>query len=495
MSRKTSTSSRDSSQQSRSLHRFSNKGTNKDIQDLTDKLNRFRFGGKSAIRRSSTTAKNYTLDDLVQSIKTGKIKRIVVLAGAGISTLSGIPDFRQVFYFNTITPGTGLYDNLQRYNIPYPEAIFELSYFRRNPKPFFHLAKELYPGRYQPNIIHYFMRYLNDKQLLHRLYTQNIDSLERAAGVPVDKIVEAHGTFMTATCLKCRQKHTCDEIREQIFNDKIPLCIKTKNCQGTVKPDIVFFGEDLPRRFQLYMQDLPMCDCCIVMGTSLAVYPFADIVDCPARSTPRLLINREIVGTFVSPRLYDVMMINDLEYSVKELLTKLEWIDDIKKLMNENNKPTSNKSNNHSNNNSATNDRLKAAEAFLQQKRHFSTFQNANIQQSQRTKVGQLPKSVYTTSTKLLIEKRNDALLLNRRNSKSAIVKKTVVLTSSSSDNDDSIMSFNSSISDTELKPFSLFKSTKSISKAKSDCGSTENNSQSKLKRYPLFHATLRTDT
>lgn len=77
------------------------------------------------------------------------------------------------------TPGTGLYDNLQRYNIPYPEAIFELNYFHRNPKPFFHLAKELYPGRYLPNLIHYFIRYLHDENLLHRVYTQNIDGLER----------------------------------------------------------------------------------------------------------------------------------------------------------------------------------------------------------------------------------------------------------------------------------------------------------------------------
>jgi NAD-dependent SIR2 family protein deacetylase len=78
------------------------------------------------------------------------------------------------------TPGTGLYDNLQRYNIPYPEAIFELNYFNRNPNPFFHLAKELYPGKFSPNIIHYFIRYLYDQNLLHRVYTQNIDGLERS---------------------------------------------------------------------------------------------------------------------------------------------------------------------------------------------------------------------------------------------------------------------------------------------------------------------------
>jgi NAD-dependent deacetylase sirtuin 3 len=134
--------------------------------------------------------KSFSVDKLIESIKTGRYKRIIILAGAGISTPSGIPDFRYVdslanfkfikdLFFRT--PGTGLYDNLQRYNIPYPEAIFELNYFYRNPQPFFHLAKELYPGRYFPNIIHYFIRYLHDQNILHRVYTQNIDGLERSA--------------------------------------------------------------------------------------------------------------------------------------------------------------------------------------------------------------------------------------------------------------------------------------------------------------------------
>lgn len=77
------------------------------------------------------------------------------------------------------SPGSGLYSNLEQYNIPYPEAIFELMYFFVNPKPFFTLAKELYPGNYRPNYAHYFLRLLHDKGLLLRLYTQNIDGLER----------------------------------------------------------------------------------------------------------------------------------------------------------------------------------------------------------------------------------------------------------------------------------------------------------------------------
>lgn len=79
-------------------------------------------------------------------------------------TAAGIPDFR--------SPGSGLYDNLQKYNLPYPQAIFEINFFRENPKPFFVLAKELYPGVFKPTFGHYFIRMLQDKGLLLRHYTQ-----------------------------------------------------------------------------------------------------------------------------------------------------------------------------------------------------------------------------------------------------------------------------------------------------------------------------------
>lgn len=79
------------------------------------------------------------------------------------------------------TPGTGLYDNLQKYKIPNPMAIFDLDYFHYDPKPFFTLAKELYPsGKYKPCPPHYFAKLLHDKGLLLRMYTQNIDGLERS---------------------------------------------------------------------------------------------------------------------------------------------------------------------------------------------------------------------------------------------------------------------------------------------------------------------------
>lgn len=205
-------------------------------------------------------------------------------------TAAGIPDFR--------SPGTGLYNNLKKYKLPYPTAIFEIDYFVHKPRPFFALAKELYPGNFRPTACHYFVRLLNDKGLLLRHYTQNIDTLERIAGIPDERLVEAHGTFHTNHCLDCRRAHSLEWMREQIFADKLPRC---QRCGSLVKPDIVFFGENLPERFYtLPERDLGECDLLIVMGTSLEVHPFAGLVDLVNDRSVRLLINRETVGVGMS---------------------------------------------------------------------------------------------------------------------------------------------------------------------------------------------------
>ncbi|XP_013413830.1 NAD-dependent protein deacetylase sirtuin-3 [Lingula anatina] len=282
-----------------------------------------------SVTTSSAICNN--LEDVSRYIREGRAKNIVVMAGAGISTPSGIPDFR--------SPGTGLYDNLQQYNIPYPEAIFDIDYFHMNPRPFFALSKELYPsGKYRPNYIHYFMRLLHDKGLLHRMYTQNIDGLERLAGIPSEKLVEAHGTFSTATCIRCNLEHRGDEIKDAIFSDKLPKCKKT-NCLGIVKPDIVFFGEELPRRFYYYLKDFPQADLVLVLGTSLEVEPFASIVDASRSYIPRVLFNREAVGPFKRKRRNnDVVSEGDLIANVQKFVRILEWQKDMEYLMKENEK-------------------------------------------------------------------------------------------------------------------------------------------------------------
>ncbi|KAJ2684907.1 NAD-dependent protein deacetylase sirtuin-2 [Coemansia spiralis] len=238
-------------------------------------------------------ASDSLLEAIADMVVTGKAKNVIVMAGAGISTDAGIPDFR--------SPGTGLYDNLQKFNLPHPEAIFSIDYFRRNPKPFYVLAKELYPGQYVPTQSHFFVKLLEQKGLLLRHYTQNIDCLERAAGIDPELIVEAHGSFHTAHCIgrKCRQEYSQAWVKEHIFRDEIPRC---SSCDSLVKPDITFFGEGLPSRFfELLVEDFAKCDLLIVMGTSLLVQPFASIIDHVGPHVPRLLINRMRVGESKAP--------------------------------------------------------------------------------------------------------------------------------------------------------------------------------------------------
>ena len=306
------------------------------------------------------------------------------------------------------------------------------------------------------------------------------------AGIPAEKIVEAHGTFVTATCLRCREKYRCDDIRAQIFDDQVPKCYKTARCTGVIKPDIVFFGEDLPPRFQLYTQDLPAADCCIVMGTSLAVYPFAGIVDSATRATPRLLLNRELVGTFLAPRLNDVTMIGDLEMNVKDCLTRWDAIGQMMALMKQENDEHEKKNKAQqrpaiASASTAVNDRLKAAETFLEQKRKFSMLHPSR---PNRTFASQ-PRTIFNESTKNIVEKHNDALLFNRRRSKSLFpVIPSSQLSSSTSD------SLDSSLSDSELTPFSFQRTstTTRVLPAKANAAAPNTTK----KRDPLLNASLR---
>ncbi|XP_068129219.1 NAD-dependent protein deacetylase sirtuin-3-like isoform X1 [Hyperolius riggenbachi] len=265
-----------------------------------------------------------SLADIAHLILKNRCRKIIVMVGAGISTPSGIPDFR--------TPGSGLYANLKKYHVPYPEAIFDIDYFTYNPRPFFALAKELYPGKFKPNVIHYFLRLLHEKGLLLRCYTQNIDGLERMVGIPAKKLVEAHGTFSSASCHLCYTPFPAKEARDCIMSGKSPRCTI---CHGVVKPDIVFFGEDLPKRFDKFSTDFPRADLLIVMGTSLKIEPFAKIINCVRPNVPRLLMNRDLVGPFKSKPLKstDVTELGELCDITKKFVKALNWQEDLEELM------------------------------------------------------------------------------------------------------------------------------------------------------------------
>ncbi|XP_052437861.1 NAD-dependent protein deacetylase sirtuin-3 isoform X2 [Carassius gibelio] len=274
---------------------------------------------------SGSSVPRGALETISRLMKLGRVRNIVVVAGAGISTGSGIPDFR--------TPGTGLYANLAKYDIPYPEAIFNIDYFSDNPHPFFSLAKELYPGHHRPNYVHYFIRMLHQKGLLLRMYTQNIDGLEKLCGIPDDKLVEAHGSFATAACHLCYTPYPAEEAKQAIMNGNVPICTF---CAGAVKPNVVFFGEDLPEKYFQHAQDFPKADLLMIMGTSLKIEPFASLVNTVKSTVPRLLLNRDPVGPFERRplRRADYMELGDLSDSVQKLAEILGWHSEIQDLMN-----------------------------------------------------------------------------------------------------------------------------------------------------------------
>mmetsp|Transcript_13796 Transcript_13796/g.37400 ORF Transcript_13796/g.37400 Transcript_13796/m.37400 type:complete len:251 (-) Transcript_13796:106-858(-) len=191
--------------------------------------------------------------------------RVVVICGAGISTSCGIADFR--------SEGTGLYHNLQKYGLTHPEAVFDLNFFVENPGPFYDVVRSIW------------------------VYTQNIDGLEKAAGVPADRVVEMHGNFDSCSVLgRPDLEVPVDELKAALDNDEGGWQAIAERHKGLVKPSIVLFGERLPKRFhELYKQDLAACDLLIVLGTSLKVNPCASMTTKVRRDSMRLLINRDAV--------------------------------------------------------------------------------------------------------------------------------------------------------------------------------------------------------
>jgi NAD-dependent histone deacetylase SIR2 len=237
----------------------------------------------------------YNMDRFLQDLTLAK--RILVITGAGISTSLGIPDFRSF---------KGLYSQLSHLHLKDPQHAFNIKTFNRNPNIFFSIAHLILPpnGKFTPT--HAFIKTLQDKDKLLRNYSQNIDNLEHKAGIHKDKLIQCHGSFGTAKCITCSNKFAGSKIYRHIQCQLVPRC---SNCYdsiklndevsinyGVIKPDITFFGEDLPTRYYKHIKsDISKCDMVIVIGTSLKVEPVASIIDKVARKVPRILINRDLI--------------------------------------------------------------------------------------------------------------------------------------------------------------------------------------------------------
>lgn len=197
------------------------------------------------------------VDLLEQWIKESD--NVVFFGGAGVSTESGIPDFRSV---------DGLYN--QQYDYP-PETIISHSFYRKNPEEFyrFYKNKMLFPDA-QPNAAHKALAKLEQQGKVRAVITQNIDGLHQAAGSR--KVLELHGSIHRNYCQKCGRFFTAEEI---LRSAGVPRC----SCGGTVKPDVVLYGENLKDNILLAsVEALQNADCVIIGGTSLAVYPAAGLL-------------------------------------------------------------------------------------------------------------------------------------------------------------------------------------------------------------------------
>jgi len=283
----------------------------KEISELTEAFKELSTKDTAKDKKKKKGKKTeFTREDLVEGLKEKSFKKIIILTGAGISVSAGIPDFR--------SPKTGLYANLQKYNLPFPEAVFDLKYFRKNPQPFYLLSKELFGQKVNPVITHHFIKLLADEGLLHLNFTQNIDGLEVDAGVDPKHMVEAHGHNRSARCIVCQKEADMKEYMKHVGDQKIYKC----ECSGLIKPDIVFFGEDLPMRFFENVNEMREADLVIVMGTSLMVMPFASLVGMVPKDVPLVYINRE--NTQIKRDNF-LFMKGDIDGQVKDLIKDIGW--------------------------------------------------------------------------------------------------------------------------------------------------------------------------
>ena len=198
------------------------------------------------------------MDELYEALVNAK--HAVCFTGAGVSTLSGIKDFRSA---------DGVYSKpWQGYSV---ESILSLSFFNNNPSIFYQWSKEFCYclDRFEPNIVHKYLTKLEKNGKLKAVVTQNIDGLDKKSGTK--NVLEIHGTIYKNYCAKCGKEYSA----EYIFNSEgVPYC----DCKGIIKPYVVLYGEMLNDDFEKAIYYINNADTLIVLGSSLTVEPAASLV-------------------------------------------------------------------------------------------------------------------------------------------------------------------------------------------------------------------------
>ncbi|WP_084420596.1 SIR2 family NAD-dependent protein deacylase [Henriciella litoralis] len=229
--------------------------------------------------------------------------RVLVFTGAGISTESGIPDFR--------SPG-GVWSKMQP--IYYQDFVASRDKRREAWARVFNRSAGWVGA--SPNSGHYAIADLVKRGKVTSVVTQNVDNLHQESGVPDDKVIELHGNASYAKCLDCGMRHELEELRAPWEADEEIICV---NCAGLLKTATISFGQPMPEdKMERATAEAETSDLCIVLGSSLVVYPAAGIPVMAVRAGARLVIvNREptdldpyahlVLNTEIGPLMQDVM--------------------------------------------------------------------------------------------------------------------------------------------------------------------------------------------
>ncbi len=251
-----------------------------------------------------TLASEAAIEDAAVLIR--KAERAVVLTGAGISTPSGIPDFR--------SEGSGLWSRAE------PMEVASLSTFRTAPERFFKwfqpLAGQIFDA--QPNPAHTALADFERAGHVRTILTQNIDGLHQKAGS--QNVVELHGTLRTMTCTNCfRQYAATPFLQPYIETGKIPQC---PNCNGILKPDVILFGEQLPQSAWYEAERAArQCDLMMVAGSSLEVLPVARLPMLALdRGAHLIIINN--TPTYLNVRA-DVIILDDVATTLPKIAKRV----------------------------------------------------------------------------------------------------------------------------------------------------------------------------
>jgi NAD-dependent deacetylase len=222
-------------------------------------------------------------DSLIEAAKLFReASKILVFTGAGMSTESGIPDFR--------SPG-GIWSKYDPSDFLYQRIISD----ERAREKYWKMSTEYYETMKTalPSPGHLAIKELEEMGKLLSVVTQNIDNLHQKAGNAVDKVIEIHGNAFSVTCLSCGRRYGRDVIEKRLRSgNKVPAC---DVCSGVLKPDTISFGQTMPQdKVQESFRLARECDLCLVLGSSLVVYPAASIPAYAVQQGAKLIIiNRD----------------------------------------------------------------------------------------------------------------------------------------------------------------------------------------------------------